>query len=155
MALNIASVERIFSEALELPSAGARAAFLDRACSSDPELRRQVESLIEVHERAGPFLAAPTICSEPVQAEPVDPIVGPYTLIEPIGEGGMGVVYVAEQTEPVRRKVALKVIKPGMDSRQVVARSSRPAPPGPGDDGSPEHRQGSTPGQPGRAAPTS
>jgi serine/threonine protein kinase/tetratricopeptide (TPR) repeat protein len=122
MASNIASIEAIFSEALEIPSAEARADYLDRACAADPELRRQVESLIAVHDRAGRFLASPTVSYESGSPEPVGSTVGPYKLMEQIGEGGMGVVYVAEQTKPVRRKVALKIIKPGMDTKQVIAR---------------------------------
>ena len=122
MTTSIASIEAIFSGALEIPSAEARAAYLDRACAADPELRRQVESLIDAHDHAGRFLAAPTISFESGSPEPVGSTVGPYKLMEQIGEGGMGVVYVAEQTRPVRRKVALKIIKPGMDTKQVIAR---------------------------------
>jgi serine/threonine protein kinase len=122
MAPNIASIEAIFSKALEIPSAEARAAYLDRACAADPELRRQVESLIDVHDRAGRFLASPTVSFESGSPELVGSTIGPYKLMEQIGEGGMGVVYVAEQTQPVRRKVALKIIKPGMDTKQVIAR---------------------------------
>ncbi len=120
--MNLASIEAIFSEALEIPTAEARAAYLDRACAADPELRRQVESLIDVHDRAGRFLASPTVSYGSGSPEPVGSSVGPYKLREQIGEGGMGVVYVAEQTHPVRRKVALKIIKPGMDTKQVIAR---------------------------------
>jgi serine/threonine protein kinase/tetratricopeptide (TPR) repeat protein len=122
MATDIASIEAIFSEAVEIPSAEARAAYLDRACTADADLRRQVESLLDAHDRAGPFLASPTVSFPSDPPEPVGSTVGPYKLMEPIGEGGMGVVYVAEQTQPVRRKVALKIIKPGMDTKQVVAR---------------------------------
>src|SRR5262249_9957625 len=112
----------IFSEALEIHSAEARTAYLDRACAADPELRRQVESLIEAHDRAGRFLASPTVGFESASPEPVGSTIGPYKLREQIGQAGIGVVYVGEQTQPVRRKVALKIIKPGMDTRQVVAR---------------------------------
>src|SRR5262245_35657757 len=122
MATNLASIEAIFSGALEIPSAEARAAYLDRACAADPELRRQVESLLDVHERAGRFLASPTVNFESGSPEPVGSTVGPYKLREQIGEGGMGVVYVAEQHQPVRRRVALKIIKPGMDTKLVIAR---------------------------------
>ena len=122
MAANIASIEAIFSEAIEIPSVEARAAYLDRACAADPELRRQVESLIDAHDRAGRFLASPTVSYESGPSEPVGSTVGPYKLMEQIGEGGMGVVYMAEQATPVHRKVALKIIKPGMDSRQIIAR---------------------------------
>src|SRR5262245_55794321 len=122
MATNIANIEAIFSGALEISSAEARAAYLDRACAADPELRRQVESLIDAHDRAGRFLASPTVSFESGSPEPVGSTIGPYKLREQIGEGGMGVVYVAEQAQPVRRKVALKIIKPGMDTKQVIAR---------------------------------
>ena len=122
MATNIASIEAIFSEALEIPAAEARAAHLDRVCAADPELRRQVESLINAHDRAGRFLGSSTVSFESGSPEPVGSTVGPYKLMEQIGEGGMGVVYVAEQTRPVRRKVALKIIKPGMDTKQLIAR---------------------------------
>jgi WD40 repeat protein/serine/threonine protein kinase/tetratricopeptide (TPR) repeat protein len=122
MATNIASIEAIFNGALEIPSAEARAVYLDRVCAADPELRRQVESLIAAHDRAGRFLASPTVSYEFGPPEPVGSTVGPYKLMEQIGEGGMGVVYVAEQARPVRRRVALKIIKPGMDTKQVVAR---------------------------------
>ena len=73
--------------------------------------------------------------------ETVGTVIGPYKLLEQIGEGGMGVVYVAEQTQPVRRKVALKIIKPGMDTKQVD-RPVRGRTPGAGPDGPPQHRQG-------------
>src|SRR5262249_4936718 len=122
MAPNIASIEAIFSEALEIPSVEARAAYLDRACATDPKLRRQVESLLDAHDRAGRFLASPTVSFDSEWPEQVGSTVGPYRLMEQVGEGGMGVVYVAEQTKPVRRKVALKIIKPGMDTKQVIAR---------------------------------
>ncbi|MHC4953047.1 MAG: tetratricopeptide repeat protein [Planctomycetota bacterium] len=112
----------IFAAALER-DAGSRPAYLDAACGQDHRLRERVERLLDVHERAGSLLE-----HGPAQAdESVDPTgpgesVGPYKLMEEIGEGGFGVVYVAEQAEPVRRRVALKVIKPGMDTREVVSR---------------------------------
>ena len=122
MPADIANLEAAFSEALEIPEGPERDAFLDRACDGDAELRRQVESLLSLHDRAGPFLDSPTVSHADAPPEPVGAAVGPYKLLEPIGEGGMGTVYMAEQTHPVRRKVALKVIKPGMDSKQVIAR---------------------------------
>jgi WD40 repeat protein/serine/threonine protein kinase len=117
----------IFNEALELDSPEDRAAYLDRACKGDAALRARVEELLAVHDRAGDFLESPAPAPDLTAelagpAEAVGTVIGPYRLMELLGEGGMGVVYVAEQREPVRRKVALKVIKPGMDSRQVVAR---------------------------------
>jgi WD40 repeat protein/serine/threonine protein kinase len=118
----------LFGEALECPSAEARIAFLERACHGDAALRAHVEALLQAHQQVGGFLRGHSAPSGPVATvdEPLTErpgtVIGPYTLREQIGEGGMGLVFVAEQQQPVRRKVALKVIKPGMDSRQVIAR---------------------------------
>jgi len=122
MPANLSILEAAFSEALELGPGPEREAYLERACAGDPDQRRQVEALLAVHDRAGRFLEAPTVDHSPGRDDPVGATIGPYKLLERIGEGGMGVVYMAEQTHPVRRTVALKIIKPGMDSRQVVAR---------------------------------
>src|SRR5262245_37604252 len=106
----------LFAAALELPAA-ERSAFLDRACRADEKLRQRIEGLLQAHDAAGNFLEVPppdAMPSEPpttVGEKPGDRI-GRYTLLEQIGEGGCGVVYVAEQEEPVRRRVALKVIRP-------------------------------------------
>src|SRR5262249_43731985 len=91
--------------------------------ASDAALRARVENLLKSHKHAGSFLRKPLAATvdEPLTERP-GTVIGPYTLREQIGEGGMGLVFVAEQQQPVRRKVALKVIKPGMDSRQVIAR---------------------------------
>src|SRR5262245_26076108 len=118
--------ESIFAAAVGKPSA-ERAAFLDAACAADPGLRGRVEALLRAHENPDPFFAAPSPHAAPTvdlphHAERLGTVVGPYKLVEPIGEGGMGAVYLAQQQEPVRRLVALKVIKAGMDSRQVLAR---------------------------------
>jgi serine/threonine protein kinase/tetratricopeptide (TPR) repeat protein len=123
----------VFSAALELGSADERQAYLDRECAGDPVLRQRVEALLRALDRAGGFLgrsgAAETAGLKPseetvpdaeLQASAV--VAGRYKLLERIGEGGMGEVWMAEQTEPVRRKVALKLIRPEMDSRQVLAR---------------------------------
>jgi serine/threonine protein kinase len=120
--------EALFEGALRLPP-GERAAYLDRACPNNAALRQHVETLLAAFERAGGFLrdaAIPepqrtVVLSLPAAEKPNDKI-GRYKLLEQIGEGGCGVVYVAEQEEPVRRRVALKVIKLGMDTRQVIAR---------------------------------
>jgi eukaryotic-like serine/threonine-protein kinase len=109
---------------LELPPA-ERLAYLDGACAGDAALRQQVEGLLRAHEQAGTFLetspASLALASTPLTEKPGDRI-GRYKLLQQIGEGGCGVVYMAEQEEPVRRRVALKIIKLGMDTKQVVAR---------------------------------
>jgi tetratricopeptide (TPR) repeat protein len=120
--------EAVFEAALQLP-AGERAAYLDKACAGDGELRRRVEGLLGAFERAGGFLKEPAVplpprtspLTLPPTEKPGDRI-GRYKLLEQIGEGGCGVVYVAEQGEPVRRRVALKIIKLGMDTKQVIGR---------------------------------
>ena len=119
--------KEIFLDALELGPADDRGAFIDRACGADAALRGEVENLLACHAQVGTFLAS--TAPEPGTTPAMDPapegpgtVVGPYRLMEQVGEGGMGLVFVAEQREPVRRKVALKVIKPGMDTREVVAR---------------------------------
>ena len=117
------SDSEIFNAAVKLPT-GERAAFLDRACGADRNFRGEVESLLQAHEASVSFLREPpdrTAVYEP-SAERAGTIIGEYKLIEQIGEGGMGTVWMAQQTEPVKRLVAVKVIKPGMDSRQVIAR---------------------------------
>jgi serine/threonine protein kinase/WD40 repeat protein len=120
-------VQAIFLEAAELESAAGRAAVLDRQCGVDAELRQRVETLLRAHDAPGPFLESPAAdpaetIDEPSITERPGTVIGPYKLLEQIGEGGFGVVFMAEQTQPVRRKVALKVLKPGMDTRQIVAR---------------------------------
>jgi serine/threonine protein kinase len=118
----------ILGEAVEHGSPAERAAFLDEACAANPERRARVEALLRAYEAAGNFLqgnpAPPKVAAiidEPITQRP-GTIIGPYKLLEQIGEGGFGVVFMAEQQEPIRRKVALKVLKPGMDTRQVIAR---------------------------------
>jgi serine/threonine protein kinase/WD40 repeat protein len=114
-------VEALLNRALEFKP-GERAAFLSGACDGDAELREQVEALLGSDEEARGFLEdAPAETTMTVTEGPGTQI-GRYRLLQQIGEGGMGVVYMAEQEEPVRRRVALKIIKLGMDTRQVVAR---------------------------------
>jgi len=123
--------ETMFLQALEIEDAAERAAFLERVCGENERLRSGVEALLraskksgdllDVSERPGDNISSSTIL-EPTPAEKSGTQIGPYKLLQKIGEGGMGVVYMAEQEQPVRRKVALKVIKPGMDSGQVIAR---------------------------------
>jgi WD40 repeat protein/serine/threonine protein kinase len=115
-------LEEIFSAARNLP-ARERTAFLERACGDDAELRRQADSLLAAHEQAGQFLQPTVALSIPnAPFEKSGDRIGRYKLLEQIGEGGFGVVWMAEQEEPVRRRVALKIIKLGMDTREVVAR---------------------------------
>ncbi|HSU69602.1 MAG TPA: protein kinase, partial [Tepidisphaeraceae bacterium] len=114
----------IFDAAVELKSPTERAAYLDGACGCNAQLRIQVEELLAHDDAAGSFLESPTLVNPPVGDGGVGPglVIGPYKLLEQIGEGGMGAVFMAEQTHPVHRKVALKIIRAGMDSRQIVAR---------------------------------
>ena len=117
--------ESIFAQALEIQSAAERAAFLDRACGDNPALRAEVEALLRASQRSGDLLDLPeTVQPTSTVAGPENPgtVIGPYKLLEQIGEGGMGTVWMAEQTEPIQRRVAVKVVKEGMDSKQVLAR---------------------------------
>jgi serine/threonine protein kinase len=120
-------VDSIFLAAAEKATASERAAYLDVACASDPELRERVERLLTAQSKVSRFLEAPApalieTVDEPPATERPGTVVGPYKLLEQIGEGGMGAVWMAEQTEPIQRRVAVKVVKEGMDSRQVLAR---------------------------------
>jgi eukaryotic-like serine/threonine-protein kinase len=120
--------ESIFAAAAALGSAAERAAYLDQACAGDAALRAHVEALLRAHERASHLLDRPAVGSREhtevyrPNEQPGDVIAGRYKLLQRIGEGGMGTVWVVEQTHPVRRKVALKLIKAGMDSKSVLAR---------------------------------
>src|SRR6516165_10746649 len=120
------SEKSIFLEAIDKTSAAERAAFLEAACGDHPPLRSAVEALLQAHEKPQGLLDAPEAvaptCDQPPPREGPGTVIGPYKLLEQIGEGGFGVVFMAEQTRAVRRKVALKILKPGMDTRQVVAR---------------------------------
>jgi serine/threonine protein kinase/Tfp pilus assembly protein PilF len=136
----------IFIAALEQESPADRRAYLDRVCQDDLGLRGRVEELLGAHDRAGSFLNRPIVAPGPtgdytpgggrqagaISSETSDPeaesgalsgrTIGPYKLLQQIGEGGMGTVWLAEQSQPVHRQVALKIIKAGMDSKQVLAR---------------------------------
>src|SRR5215204_3316274 len=105
----------LFLKALDLPAGGDRRAYLDGACGGDAALRAEVESLLDASARAGDFLESPAaglaVTVDHPPAEGPGTQIGPYKLIEPIGEGGFGIVFLAEQQRPVRRKVALKVLK--------------------------------------------
>jgi serine/threonine protein kinase len=118
----------IFDAAVELADPAQRAAYLDAACGPDAALRAEVEQLLRHDRAAGSFLDRPAprdpaaTVNEPPLTEGPGAVIGPYKLLEQIGEGGFGVVFMAEQLQPVHRRVALKVLKPGMDSKQVIAR---------------------------------
>jgi serine/threonine protein kinase/tetratricopeptide (TPR) repeat protein len=124
--MNASAEQNIFNEALGKPPGAQRAAFLDEACGADASLRARVDRLIAAYEKAGSFLESPPTSAlaetSAALVEKPGMHVGAYKLLEQIGEGGMGVVFMAEQQRPVRRRVALKIIKAGMDTRQVVAR---------------------------------
>ena len=126
MAVERLDPETVFHAARQLPPAD-RPAYLDEACGDDPAARRRIERLLAAAPDVGSFLdgPAPELDSTrdwPGPAEGPGTVVGPYRLLEPIGEGAFGVVFLAEQSAPLRRRVALKVLKPGMDTKQVVAR---------------------------------
>jgi serine/threonine protein kinase/Flp pilus assembly protein TadD len=126
MSTELDAAESIFCNAIEIEQADERARFLLAACGNNAELKSQVDRLLNAHSRAGAFLNHPGPSSKETVAfeclEQVGHRVGNYKLLEQIGEGGMGIVFMADQVEPVRRRVALKITKPGMDSRQVIAR---------------------------------
>src|SRR5437870_701024 len=130
MPVDANAAKAIFMTALQKVEPAERAAYVGEACGNDEPLRQRVEILLRAHEDPGSFLKAPvagpaavlvSTVDEPITERP-GTVIGPYKLMEEIGEGGMGLVFIAEQHQPVRRKVALKVIKPGMDTRHVVAR---------------------------------
>jgi serine/threonine protein kinase/WD40 repeat protein len=130
------SEESIFHAARVIESESDRSTFLDRECANDQKLRKRLDALLAAHLNDPDYLHVSPIDCESFSGTPSEleltaclgklnqpgDVIGPYKIREQIGEGGMGVVYVAEQTEPVKRRVALKVIKPGMDSKQVIAR---------------------------------
>jgi serine/threonine protein kinase/tetratricopeptide (TPR) repeat protein len=119
------SEEEIFHQALSRCLPEDRASFLEQACAGNAVLRAAVEALLRANVGASGFMERPAraalaTADEPQVSERPGTVIGPYKLLEQIGEGGFGVVFMAEQQRPVRRKVALKVLKPGMDTRQVV-----------------------------------
>jgi serine/threonine protein kinase len=134
------TAKAVFDHAHEIDSPAERDAYVEQVCAGSPELRRKVEALLKAYEEAGSFLEKPAageagatsdlprgrVLSEGDLARPrseaLGTVIGSYKLLQQIGEGGMGVVYLAEQQEPVRRQVALKIVKAGMDSAQVIAR---------------------------------
>lgn len=121
------NAKEIFLDAVENCEPGQWSQFLDDACHGDQALQRRVNDLLQAHAASENLLDTPAVIRESpttvhLGAQELGDVIGPYKLLEQIGEGGMGVVYMAEQSEPIRRKVALKIIKPGMDTRQVIAR---------------------------------
>jgi hypothetical protein len=115
--------KEIFAQALERKSPAERESYLAEACHGDSELRREIESLLRAGEQAGDFLGQTMQLPGTVfVTERTGTMIGRYKLLQKIGEGGFGAVYMAEQTEPIQRKVAVKIIKAGMDTREVIAR---------------------------------
>ena len=110
----------LFLEAIDSPDAASRTAFLAASCANEPELRRTIEEMVEDHFAAEKFMTGPAVRELTELEEPE--VVGPYKVLLRLGEGGCGIVYLAEQQEPIRRRVALKIIKAGMDTASVVAR---------------------------------
>jgi serine/threonine protein kinase/tetratricopeptide (TPR) repeat protein len=127
MAGEMPDEKAIFNIARQIGSPDAQAEYLRQACGADSGLRERVQVLLHAYEEQASFLESPhpsvvAPMTDPPAAESECAVIGPYKLIEQIGEGGMGAVWMAQQHEPVKRAVALKLIKAGMDSRQVVAR---------------------------------
>src|SRR5689334_5030602 len=120
-------LRELFSKALECQTVEEQATFLDQVCQGDAELRARLDERLRAHREAGIFLQDPsafqaaTVDAPPVRERP-GTVIGPYKVLEQIGEGGMGTVWMAQQTEPVKRLVAVKLIKAGMDSKQIIAR---------------------------------
>src|SRR6185312_2944797 len=140
MAVSKEIEKAIFSAALELDDPQLRAAFLDQACNGDPSLRTHLKDLLAVHNSAKEFFDVPPVqvfecdpqhagpgvvpdsARKVAMSESVNVLIDRYLLLQRIGEGGCGVVYLAEQQRPVRRRVALKIIRLGMDTESVIAR---------------------------------
>jgi serine/threonine protein kinase len=139
MTSDLDTEKSVFLKALDIASSGDRAAFIDAACHGRPQLRASVLALFRAHESATnpidkPVVAGARLPSSDFEETELFPAqsgqtchelgtrIGPYKLMEQIGEGGFGLVYVADQQEPVRRRVALKIVKPGMESREVLTR---------------------------------
>jgi serine/threonine protein kinase len=127
MSLKANEIKAIFSEAYKKRTVQERSDYLDRACGDNEELRAEIEALLTAHDQADDFLEVPifdpevTLDTSPLTEGP-GTVIGNHKLLEQIGEGGMAVVYMAEQEKPLRRRVALKIIKLGMDTKSVIAR---------------------------------
>ena len=127
MAAKTIDEEAIFKVACRISAADARREYLQQVCGQDAALLERLRVMLDLYFQDPSFLEGPAADSLaflifPSASETIGSEIGPYTIRELLAEGGMGVVYVAEQTRPVHRKVALKVIKPGMDTKQVIAR---------------------------------
>src|SRR5262245_5510502 len=127
MAIPILEEEAIFHAARRIETADGRRRYLDDCCGGNADLRARVEALLRVHDQELSFLQTPAdgptlIGNVTLVRESPGAVIGPYRIVEQIGEGGFGIVFAAEQERPVRRTVALKLLKPGMDSAQVIAR---------------------------------
>ncbi len=129
MSVNLAILKRLFVAAVEIDDPSQRQAMVDRECGDDVELRRRLDALLAAHDQSASIVQAPlaivhseTAVRNPPPETPGLVLAGRYKLLEQIGEGGMGSVWVAEQFAPVKRKVAIKLIKAGMDSKRVLAR---------------------------------
>jgi serine/threonine protein kinase len=116
--------QAIFNAACRITEPDARRRYVEQLCGQDAELRQRIEALLRIHDEDQTFLQTPDGAAGPngTAAEGPGTVIGPYRLVRKIGQGGMGTVFLAEQTRPVQREVALKIIAPGMDSRQVIAR---------------------------------
>ena|GEM_PF-1929330 len=124
-------VKAVFDRAVEIDAAADREAYLAAACAGEPDVRRDVDDLLRALARAGSFLDRPAVTPPTATGPPPDPapcaavgavIAGRYKLLQVVGEGAMGTVFMADQTNPIKRRVAVKIIKAGMDSARVLAR---------------------------------
>jgi eukaryotic-like serine/threonine-protein kinase len=124
MPIDRLSLETLLAAAVEIADEAQRQAYIEEACGGDAELRAELNSMVNDYFAAGSLIDRPAVLLATMDqpSERIGTLIGRYKLLEQIGEGGMGIVFVAEQTEPVRRRVALKIIKPGMDTKQVIAR---------------------------------